>query len=122
MFSAICYLCLSVTIGLFFDHKQITIYTVLRLTQAIAIRICADFLAKSKEPKWWMKMSFFIYLCHNMVLESVEKGFLIALGMITIGAFWDFILAPVFALAIIVALAFWEKAGLLWKDLPGRSR
>ena len=114
------YLLISVIIGVFFEEKQITIYTLLRLSQVIAIWIYTDCLAKETKPKWWMKISFFVYLCHNMVLESVEKGFLIVFGRNGIGALLDFIFAPIITLLIIIALAFvLRKIKPVWSILTG---
>ncbi len=77
----------------------------LRLIQIPLIWISADILAINKEPSWWMRISFFIYCSHHMILESVEKIFLILLGKNYTGALLDFIFAPMITLLIILCLA-----------------
>ena len=104
--------CLNVDIGGF--------YFVLRLTQVAAIWFLADIFAISVEPKWWMKISFFIYCTHSMILESLEKVFLIVFGKTEFGAILDIILAPILTLVIIIFVAWiFKHWGRLWKVLTG---
>ena len=114
------YLTVSCLFGLFFEYKQITVYSILRLSQVVAVWVCADIFSVKTELKWWLKISFFIYVCHGMVLESVEKVFLIVLGKNIWGAAIDLFFAPVVALFILVLLAFvLEKVRPLWSVLTG---
>ena len=124
IFIACIYLILSVMIGMIFDiqttHHQITVYTIVRLSQVVAIWILAGVLAMEKSPKWWMTISFFIYCCHSMILESVEKVFLIVFGKNLFGAAIDFVFAPFITLSLIVLLAFiLHKIKPMWKVLTG---
>ena len=93
-------------------NKAVSIYDtidediiLLRLIQIPLIWISADILAINKEPSWWLRISFFIYCSHHMILESVEKIFLILLGKNYTGALLDFIFAPMITLLIILCLA-----------------
>ena len=117
-------LLVSVILGMIFDFQatthQITVYTAVRLLQVIAIWICADLLAIERTPRWWMKISFFIYVCYGLILESVEKLFLITLGRNVLGATLDFVLAPIITLIFIMILAFvLRKIKPLWSVLTG---
>ena len=81
----------------------------IRLLQIPLIWIVADVLAAEKEPRWWMKISFFIFCSHSLILEAVEKCFFIGLGDTQTGAVVDFIFAPTITLEIIIVLAFFTK-------------
>lgn len=117
---AFAYLILTGIVSMFFDTMQITVFSLLRLSQVIAIWICADFTADPEEPKWWFKISFFIYLSHVLVLESIEKTFLLLIGRSTVGAAIDFFAAPVLTLLILIALAYvLKKIKPLWFVLTG---
>ena len=111
---------ISMWIGYRNQYHQITIYSVLRLSQAISIWICADVLAKEGNQKWWMTISFFIYCCHSMILESVEKVILQLFGKTVTGATIDFVFAPILTIIIIITLAWiLRRAKPLWKVLTG---
>lgn len=77
----------------------------LRLIQIPLVWIFADGLAMKTKTKWWLNLSFFIYVAHHMLLESVEKCFLVALGNTTFGASIDLIFAPIITVLILVCLA-----------------
>lgn len=95
----------GVVFGLRTTHHQITVYSLVRLSQVIAVWIFAEVFAKEIKPKKWMTISFFIYCCHDLILESVEKGILILFGKTLHGAVIDLIFAPAFTLIIIILLA-----------------
>lgn len=77
----------------------------LRLIQIPLVWIFADGLAMKTKTKWWLNLSFFIYVAHHMLLESVEKCFLVALGNTTFGACVDAVLAPIITVLILVYAA-----------------
>jgi len=92
----------------------------LRIVQIILIWIASDILAIDYEPKWWIRISFFVYVIHSMVLESVEKAFWIAFGDTTIGAILDIVFAPLITLTIVYFLALiLRKAPFVWGVLNG---
>lgn len=92
----------------------------IRLLQIPLIWIVADVLAAEKEPRWWMKISFFIYCSHSLILEAVEKCFFIGLGDTQTGAVVDFVFAPIITLEIIIVLAFFlQKNKIIWSLLNG---
>lgn len=78
---------------------------VLRITQSVAIWIVADILTHLPKPFWWAKLSFAIYVTHSMILESIEKMFLLLLGQSFTGALLDFIFAPMITLMLILLIA-----------------
>lgn len=93
---------------------------ILHVIQVIALWIIGDCFLTEKTLKWWVQISFFIYCSHRMILESVEKIFLIVLGKSDIAAFIDLMLAPCISLLIIFGIAwFLRKEKILWRILTG---
>ena len=115
------YLALSMLMLTFFELKDYGAFMLpFRFTQLIALWICADVLVRVEEPKWWMKLSFFIYVSHSMILESIEKLLLLGLGQSYYAAIIDFFVAPLITLLIIIALAAClKRIKPLWFVLTG---
>ena len=67
-----------------------------------------------KEPRSWMKYSFFIYCAHDLILEAMEKIWLIIAGKRVWAAAVDYIFAPAVTVCILVFVA-----NLLKKIMPG---
>ncbi len=92
----------------------------IRTLQIVLLWIAADVLAVNKEPFWWMKISFIIYCSHSMILESIEKVFFIVFGKNMLGAFLDFVFAPIITVGIIILISMVVKRiKPLWKLLSG---
>lgn len=111
-------LLLSIFIGtaLEFGH----LYMVVRVLQVISIWVIADCLAVKNGPNDWMQISFFVYCLHDLILEPLEKVFLIILGNNILGAWADFFISPVITLCIIVGCAWiCKKIPCLWRVLAG---
>ena len=83
--------------------------------------LAMDLFSFSREIKWWMKCTFFYYCAHDVVLESIEKLILILFGRNQIMALIDYIVAPVFTLAILISAAWLMKNHTrnIWKVLNG---
>lgn len=64
---------------------------------------------------------FFIFCTHSLILESIEKVFLLLLGNTMMGSVVDFILAPIIALGIITGAAYILKYRMytVWKIVTG---
>lgn len=109
------------TVGLCMVFRLNTIVRVpVRLLHIVAIWLAAEVVAIEKKPAWWIQLSFFIYCTHSLVLESLEKVLLIALGRDTLGAVVSFIVSPVLTLLIIVLAAMvLRRIKPLWKILTG---
>lgn len=117
---AACLLLISVLFETIFDCPQYGPIIPLRLLQIPLIWVASDILAIEKEPKWWMKISFFIYCCHSLILESVEKLIWIGLHDTYTGALIDYIFAPLLTFCIIIALAFLlKRQKKVWSLLNG---
>ena len=92
----------------------------LKLIGVSAIWVLSDGLAVEAKPAWWMKISFFIFCTHSIVLESIEKVIMLLLGKNLWGAFIDFLTAPVCTILIIIGAAYvLKKNSSVWKILSG---
>lgn len=67
-----------------------------------------------KTPQWYYSISFFIYCIHSILLEALEKLWLIIGGTSTISALASYLLMPVLVTGIIIIIA-----GKLKKYAPG---
>ena len=104
----------------YLEMPQGTTVIPLRLIQVALIWIASDFLSVNLELKWWMHISFFIYVSHSIVLESVEKLFWITFGNTTLGALLDLAFAPVITLLIVCFFALiLRRVPSLWRILNG---
>lgn len=92
----------------------------IRLVGALAIWILGDIFKNCNLPAWYMKISFFIYVSHSMILESLEKIILLLFGKSQIAALVDFLFAPVLTVGIIT-IAAWvlKKWPIGWKVICG---
>lgn len=84
------------------------------------IWIAADGFRRVRPVSEFMKSSFFIYVSHLLILESVEKVFWILLPRNQAGALVDYLFAPVITLGIIyLAEVVLKKSSTLWNLLTG---
>lgn len=115
------YILVSTIICLFVSSRlYIILYVPLRLTQCVAIWLFADIFYIKDNPKWWMRISFFVYCSHSPILESVEKIIFILLGNNLTGAIVDFIFATPITFLIIVCFAWLlKKVPIVWNVASG---
>lgn len=94
---------------------------VLLIGEVILTWMAMDLVRIKETPKWWMTISFFIFCTHSLILESIEKVFLLLLGNTMMGSVVDFILAPIIALGIITGAAYILKYRMytVWKIVTG---
>lgn len=94
---------LVVTVGaeIFCPEAIIGWYYILRIIQAILIWLSTDCLAIDGIISGLFRISFFIFVAHSMVLESIEKLFLIVLGKNAVGAWLDFFCAPLLTVILV---------------------
>lgn len=81
----------------------------------------ANFLPLAKHPQWYVRVSFFMYCTHSVILESIEK-ILFVLGHNKVCMpLVDYIVAPVCTLAIIYIAAYILKnyCQPVWKVVTG---
>lgn len=78
------------------------------------------FTIKEKYP-WWMKISFFTYVAHDILLEAYEKLFYVLLGKNALFALLDYIIVPlmVFVSLVVLAAVIRKWTPKIWKVLTG---
>lgn len=91
------------------------------LVVLICLWYAGDVLSYDKEPYWWMKISFFIYCTHDMILEAYEKIFLKVFGISPICAILDYVLMPAVTVVTVIGMAAIMKKYFprLWMILTG---
>ncbi len=75
------------------------------ISMIIFIWFLADVFPYSKELYWWQKQTFFIYCAHSIVLEMLEKLWLLVAGKSVGAALADYLLMPFIVLAILSVTA-----------------
>ena len=85
------------------------------------IWITADCLRSSEQTPEFMRTSFFIYVSHVLILETVEKLFWVLLPRNQMGAMADYLLAPVITLGLIyMSEKILKKNSKMWGLLTGK--
>lgn len=87
----------------------------------ICIWLEFNIFSYEKKPKWWMKPTFFYYCMHDLILEALEKIFLIVFGRGSMFALIDYLCMPFVTIAICVAAACILKKYIphVWSVLTG---
>lgn len=110
----------SMIIETYMDSSQCESMVPVRMLQIPLLWVSADFLAIDNKPFWWMKISFFIYCCHSLILESVEKLFWIGFHDSYLGALLDYFFAPLITFLIILFFAkIFREQRTIWYLLNG---
>lgn len=87
----------------------------------VALWYALDCFSLERELPWWMKITFFTYVAHDLVLEVLEKLLLIVLGRQPIWALTTYIFVPIVVFFALVVAAMVLKSCLprVWKVLTG---
>lgn len=121
MYFCLAYIVLTTVLYLFAPYRiYIRTYSLIRISQCVAIWISADCLRKLNQPKWWAYISFFIYCSHILFLEALEKMCLMIFGTGNVGAIIDILLAAPITIVVLTTIAFFlRKAPILWGIITG---
>lgn len=93
---------------------------ILILISIVCMWIVMDIARNEKDPVWWARLSFYIYLSHRMILESVEKVFLIVFGVSNWAAVLDFVVAPILTMIILlIGACILQRMPRMWHVLNG---
>ncbi|MCI9631635.1 MAG: acyltransferase [Ruminococcus sp.] len=86
----------------------------------ISIWFVMDFW-KGKELPWWMKITFFTYVAHDMILETFEKLYLYFFGIEWYLALIDYVLMPIIIFGVLVTIAYILKRFIpkVWYIISG---
>lgn len=87
----------------------------------VALWFGLDIFSLEKELPWWMKITFFTYVAHDLVLKAISKILLLLFGSAPIWALITYILAPILVFAVLVFIATLLRRFLphLWSVLTG---
>lgn len=80
-------------------------FPIMRLLFFAAFWFMLDLLPLPRQYPWWMKISFFTYVAHDMFLEAYEKIILIVFGKSAVFALFDYLFIPVIVFGTLVAIA-----------------
>lgn len=77
-----------------------------------------------KKLYWWMSITFFVYVAHDVFLEAFEKIVWIVFGNQPIFALLDYIFMPfiVYAFLILIAYVLRRWLPVIWKILTGNRK
>jgi hypothetical protein len=87
----------------------------------IAIWFAMDLYNREVAIPWWMKITFFTYVAHDIFLEAYEKVILIIFGNKPMWALLDYIFTPVavFVTLLVIASIFRRFLPKIWGILVG---
>lgn len=73
------------------------------------------------EIPWWMTITFFTYVAHDVLLEAIEKVFLIVFGTSSYFAIIDYIIMPIAVEMILIIIAYFmrKKLPIVWRLITG---
>ena len=96
-------------------------YFPITLIEVFAFWFCLDFITFKKPKYWWVGISFFIYCTHSIILESLEKIYLLLFGKSVLASVTCFFLVPLITLGIVVLFAYLLRRFVkpVWKILSG---
>ncbi len=79
-----------------------------------------DLFKFNENPKWWQRITFFTYVSHEMILESIEKVVLLLLGKNTLGMTIDYLISPLVCFMIVIfAAKIIMKNKTIWNVIAG---
>ena len=113
-----CILFLLLSVYLLLGYKVVIWWTIGMIA---SIWYALDIFKFSKKPKWWMKLSFFLYCGHSLLLEGLEKVWFMLGGTSVIAASIDYFLMPVLVAMILIVIAriMTKFTPCMWKILMG---
>lgn len=87
----------------------------------LSIWFAMDIVEYKKELPWWMSITFFTYVAHDVFLEVFEKVLWIIFGNNHIVALLDYIFMPfiVFGFLVLIAYIMRKYFPVIWKLLTG---
>jgi len=95
--------------------------TIVQLVFFVAVWFACDIFKSDRNYPWWMKITFFTYVAHDIFLELFEKIFLMILGKRTLFALLDYIFVPLLVFAVLVAIAAFMRrfTPKIWSIITG---
>jgi hypothetical protein len=86
-----------------------------------AVWFALDLSRRDMTIRWWMKLTFFTYVAHDIFLEAYEKIFLLVFGTSPAFALVDYLIVPPAVFVTLVAIAAFLRKFMprLWQLLTG---
>lgn len=71
---------------------------------------------------WWMQLTFFTYVAHDMLLEAFEKILFVVVGSNPVAALLDYLFMPMIVMLVLIGVAYGlkNKLPVVWKTITGR--
>lgn len=71
---------------------------------------------------WWMQLTFFTYVAHDMLLEAFEKILFVVGGSNPVAALLDYLFMPMIVMLVLIGVAYGlkNKLPVVWKTITGR--
>lgn len=87
----------------------------------IAVWYALDFWEMRRPLPWWMSITFFYYVAHDILLEALEKIFLISFGVNPVCALLDYMFMPCLVIGGLIIIAYFLQTyfPMVWKVLTG---
>ena len=101
----ISYLCIAIVM-IMLATRMMWRNNMLIIVFLFAIWFSLDVFDLELEMPWWIKITFFIYVFHDMVLEAIEKLFLLIFGSNPLMALLGYLFIPLLTLLIIILFAY----------------
>lgn len=78
-------------------------------------------LARIKKTYWWMEITFFTYVAHDIPLESFEKIYFMTFGHSPISSLIDYVFMPLIVESLLIAVAYImiKFTSKVWKVICG---
>jgi hypothetical protein len=95
--------------------------TIVNLVFFFSTWVALDIFKNARDYPWWMKITFFTYVAHDLLLEMLEKVVLLIWGKRTIFALLDYIFAPIIVFILLVAIAAFMRRFIpkIWNVITG---
>ena len=112
--------CVYIAVGLLSAFKVWNLC--IEIILFIAIWFACDFLSMDdKKLPWWMSITFFMYVAHDILLEVFEKIILIVFGIAPVFALLDYIFMPWIVVICLILISWILQKYMpdIWKLLTG---
>lgn len=109
-----------VVILLLFVTKLMVLNVPLMVLFVLSLWFSLDLINLECEMPWWLSITFFTYAFHDMVLEMLEKLWLVLAGSNPLFALLDYLFMPIIAFVVIAIVAsFLRRIRPVWGLLCG---
>lgn len=110
----------TIAAALLFCTKYLVLNPITMAAFILCVWFALDYVNLDCEFPWWMRITFFTYVFHDIVLEMLEKAFLLVGGKSPLLALIDYLFMPFVTFGVIVLIAWILRHNkMLWRILCG---